>query len=192
MKALRFFCEKHFRQRSIKKFISDEKINRQTKKSTQSHSQQNIYQSSFKQAKIEQDQKKTCAGCDKYINSSEYIFAENSYWHSDHFTCWSCEHSLGGQKYIVVNSKPHCVTCHSLIFSKSCHTCKLNIEPDLVRLTYDKLDWHAEETCFKCSCCSMSLLETHFLLKDNLLFCSMECKRKLIPSSKLKSKKNIF
>ncbi len=74
---------------------------------------------------------------------------------------------------------------------KNCHTCKLNIAPDVVRLTYDELDWHATQECFKCECCSKNLLETHFLLKNNLLFCSMECKKKIIPP-KMKTKKHFL
>lgn len=59
-----------------------------------------------------------CAACDQAIESSEYIKAENKFWHFDHFTCWGCEKSLGSKRYIVVDSKPYCFDCHLVHYSK--------------------------------------------------------------------------
>lgn len=54
----------------------------------------------------------------KSIESNEFIKAENKYFHFEHFTCWNCEKSLGGKKYIAVDSKPYCFDCHLIYFSK--------------------------------------------------------------------------
>ena len=54
----------------------------------------------------------------KPIKSNEYIFAENKLWHLDHFICWNCDKSLGGQKYLVDQSKPYCTHCYDQLFSK--------------------------------------------------------------------------
>ena len=54
----------------------------------------------------------------KPIKSNEYIFAENKLWHLDHFICWNCDISLGGQKYLVDQSKPYCTHCYDQLFSK--------------------------------------------------------------------------
>jgi hypothetical protein len=59
-----------------------------------------------------------CAACDLPINSRELIEAENRTWHIEHFTCFKCNRSLGGQKYYVKNAKSYCIPCHRDNYAK--------------------------------------------------------------------------
>ena len=69
--------------------------------------------------------------------------------------------------------------------TKQCVACNTEIPPDVVRLTFDNLNWHLSPDCFNCYACQKDLLDTHFLIKKNLLFCSVQCKRKvLLPKKK--------
>lgn len=120
-----------------------------------------------------------CAACDLPIESSEYVNAEDHFWHKEHFVCWECDGVLAGKKYIVSESLPYCLDCHSKLYTKKCNSCNWTIPPDTIRLTYENIDWHASPNCFKCFTCHKNLLETQFLLKNSLLFCSLECKRKI-------------
>lgn len=120
-----------------------------------------------------------CAACDMVIDTNEYVKAEDHFWHKEHFVCWDCETTLAGKKYIVFESKPHCLECHTKNFSKKCNSCNWTIPPDSIRLTYENIDWHASPNCFKCFACHKNLLESQFLLKNSLLFCSLDCKRKI-------------
>lgn len=123
--------------------------------------------------------KLVCAACDLPIESNEYVNAEDNFWHKEHFVCWDCEKVLAGQKYIVSDSLSYCLDCHSKSFTKKCNACNWTIPPDNIRLTYENIDWHASPNCFKCFTCHKNLLESQFLLKNSLLFCSLECKRKI-------------
>lgn len=120
-----------------------------------------------------------CAACDLSIESNEYVNAEDHFWHKEHFVCWDCESTLAGKKYIVSDSLPYCLDCHQKSFSKKCNSCNWTIPPDSIRLTYENIDWHASPNCFKCFTCHKNLLEAQFLLKNSILFCSLECKRKV-------------
>ena len=62
--------------------------------------------------------KPRCAACDELIFSKEYTKAENQTWHLNHFCCWKCDKTLGGTKYLIIDSKPYCLDCHNLNFSK--------------------------------------------------------------------------
>lgn len=120
-----------------------------------------------------------CAACDTVIETNEYVKAEDNFWHKEHFVCWDCENSLAGKKYIVSHSKPFCLDCHTKSFSKKCNSCNWTIPPESIRLTYENIDWHASPNCFKCFACHKNLLESQFLLKNSLLFCSLDCKRRI-------------
>lgn len=126
-----------------------------------------------------QQPKVICAACDQSILTNEYVNAEGHFWHKEHFVCWDCENLLAGKKYIVSESKPFCLDCYTRSFSKKCNSCNWTIPPDAIRLTYENIDWHASPNCFKCFACHKNLLEDQFLLKNSLLFCSIDCKRKI-------------
>jgi prickle len=62
--------------------------------------------------------KMVCAACDMEIKSNEYVCAENQVWHLNHFVCWHCNKSLGGQNYLLNKSKPYCIDCYEENFTK--------------------------------------------------------------------------
>jgi hypothetical protein len=123
---------------------------------------------------------KTCSGCNDIIKSSEYVLAENKYWHNEHFKCSFCHLSIANQKYLVKESDFYCFSCHEDLFPKYCETCGEKIASDDLKFTYENLNWHSDPFCFRCSCCHKDLLECHFLIKKNKLFCGIECKKKFI------------
>ncbi|CAF0703914.1 unnamed protein product [Brachionus calyciflorus] len=120
-----------------------------------------------------------CKYCARPILSDDYIYAEDNYWHSEHFNCCECSDSLADKKYLVVNSKRYCLNCHQRNFSKKCETCRTEILPTQTRFTYEKLNWHSNSNCFKCFICFRDVTEIPFLIKKNSLFCSIDCKKKL-------------
>ena len=54
-----------------------------------------------------------------------------------HFCCFECEASLGGQRYIMRESRPYCCSCYESLYAEYCDTCGEHIgtEPDLSRGT---------------------------------------------------------
>lgn len=61
---------------------------------------------------------KSCAGCHQVIKSDEYLYAENKYWHLDHFKCSNCSTSLDNQKYTSIDANFYCLKCHETLFPK--------------------------------------------------------------------------
>lgn len=56
-----------------------------------------------------------CFGCDELIFSSEYTRAMNREWHLQHFACVRCRTHLTGQKYVLRDTKPFCVSCYEKV-----------------------------------------------------------------------------
>lgn len=42
----------------------------------------------------------------------------NKDWHSDHFCCWQCDSTLTGQRYILRDEHPYCITCYESTFGE--------------------------------------------------------------------------
>lgn len=40
-----------------------------------------------------------------------------------HFCCFECEAALGGQRYIMRESRPYCCTCYESLYAEYCDTC---------------------------------------------------------------------
>eukprot|EP00088_Acartia_fossae_P058871 TRINITY_DN6937_c0_g1_i3.p1 TRINITY_DN6937_c0_g1~~TRINITY_DN6937_c0_g1_i3.p1 ORF type:complete len:409 (-),score=66.31 TRINITY_DN6937_c0_g1_i3:121-1347(-) len=120
-----------------------------------------------------------CAACDELIFATEYTGAEDQYWHLKHFCCFNCDTPLAGQKYIPVNSQPHCLKCWQQLHGKVCQTCKDYIHPEDQRVTLGESHWHAKSECFKCGICSKSLLGAMVTRKEGTLLCSSACAAKL-------------
>ena len=40
-----------------------------------------------------------------------------------HFACFECDRVLGGQRYIMRDSRPYCLHCFDAIFSEYCDAC---------------------------------------------------------------------
>uniref|UniRef100_A0A8R1TSD8 Testin n=1 Tax=Onchocerca volvulus TaxID=6282 RepID=A0A8R1TSD8_ONCVO len=118
-----------------------------------------------------------CSGCDELIFSKEYTFAEDKSWHLDHFCCFGCDMQLGGHRYMMKNEQPYCFNCYMERYAKTCRFCLTKIAPDQQRISFKDLHWHAGDKCFRCRCCSKVLLNQRFIVKNEEVFCSSECKR---------------
>lgn len=40
-----------------------------------------------------------------------------------HFCCFECEAALGGQRYIMGESRPYCCSCYESLYAEYCDTC---------------------------------------------------------------------
>ncbi len=50
--------------------------------------------------------------------------------HTDHFSCWNCDQSLTGSRYILKDEHPHCIKCYEDLFAHACEECKKKIGTD--------------------------------------------------------------
>ncbi|XP_071961725.1 testin-like isoform X2 [Antedon mediterranea] len=122
-----------------------------------------------------------CAACDELIFAKEYTQAEDQNWHLKHFCCWECDTPLGGKRYVARDAHPYCLDCYQNTFAKTCSSCSKKIQADGQRLSHGDGHWHATNECFKCSGCQQSLIGKQFLPKSGYIFCSVTCKRKVLP-----------
>jgi len=40
-----------------------------------------------------------------------------------HFCCFECEVTLGGQRYIMKDGRPHCCNCFESLYAEYCDAC---------------------------------------------------------------------
>lgn len=116
-----------------------------------------------------------CQACDEIIFSPECTEAEGRHWHMGHFCCFECEASLGGQRYVMRQSRPHCCACYEARHAEYCDGCGEHIGLDQGQMAYEGQHWHASDRCFCCSRCSRPLLGRPFLPRRGLIFCSRAC-----------------
>ncbi|XP_054878682.1 testin [Poeciliopsis prolifica] len=125
-------------------------------------------------------EKPRCGGCDELIFSNEYTQAEGQNWHLKHFCCFDCDCILAGETYVMENDKPICKPCYMKNFAVKCASCQKAVEPEAQRVSYGEHHWHAKPDCFKCSGCTKCLIGQRFMAVKNCLFCSVECKKKVM------------
>ncbi|XP_072291642.1 testin [Eucyclogobius newberryi] len=125
-------------------------------------------------------EKPRCAGCDELIFSNEYTQAEGQDWHLKHFCCFDCDCVLAGETYVMENDKPVCKPCYMNNYAMKCASCHSPIEPEAQRVSYGAHCWHAQPECFLCSGCSQCLMGKRFMAVQNHLFCSVDCKKKVV------------
>ncbi|XP_071401952.1 prickle-like protein 2 [Centroberyx affinis] len=119
--------------------------------------------------------KPRCQACDEIILADECTEAEGRHWHMKHFCCFECEAALGGQRYIMRESRPYCCSCYESLYAEYCDTCGEHIGIDQGQMTYEGQHWHAVESCFCCARCRLPLLGRPFLPRGGLIFCSRPC-----------------
>ncbi|CAJ1084658.1 prickle-like protein 2 [Xyrichtys novacula] len=119
--------------------------------------------------------KPRCQACDEIILADECTEAEGRYWHMKHFCCFECEAALGGQRYIMRESRPYCCSCYESLYAEYCDTCGEHIGIDQGQMTYEGQHWHAVEACFCCARCRLPLLGRPFLPRAGLIYCSRPC-----------------
>ncbi|KAM4554360.1 testin [Fundulus diaphanus] len=125
-------------------------------------------------------EKPRCAGCDELIFSNEYTQAEGQNWHLKHFCCFDCDCILAGETYVMEKDKPICKPCYMKNYAVKCTSCQKAVEPEAQRVSYGEHHWHAEPDCFRCSGCTKCLVGERFMAVKNCLFCSVECKKKVM------------
>lgn len=125
-------------------------------------------------------EKPRCGGCDELIFCNEYTQAEGQDWHLKHFCCFDCDCVLAGETYVMENDKPICRSCYMKNYAMKCASCQVAIEPEAERVSYGALCWHAQPQCFKCSGCSQCIMGKRFMVAQNHLFCSVDCKKKVL------------
>merc|ERR1712136_725519 len=99
----------------------------------------------------------------------EYTKAMSKDWHLGHFSCWQCDESLTGQRYVLRDEHPYCVKCYETLFANSCDDCNRTIGIDSKDLSYKDRHWH--EACFLCNKCRLSLVDKQFGSKAEKIFC---------------------
>ncbi|XP_028849825.1 prickle planar cell polarity protein 3 isoform X2 [Denticeps clupeoides] len=119
--------------------------------------------------------KPRCQACDEIILADKCTEAEGRHWHMKHFCCFECEAALGGQRYIMRESRPYCCSCYEALYAEYCDTCGEHIGIDQGQMTYEGQHWHASEACFCCARCRVPLLGRPFLPRGGLIFCSRPC-----------------
>ena len=80
--------------------------------------------------------KPRCGTCDELIFSGTYTRAMGRDWHTNHFTCWHCDGKLTGQRYVLTDTRPTCITCYETHFASSCSTCGKMIGLDSRDMSY--------------------------------------------------------
>ncbi|XP_032786784.2 uncharacterized protein LOC116924354 [Daphnia magna] len=113
--------------------------------------------------------KPRCSACDELIFSGEYTKAMSKDWHLGHFSCWQCDESLTGQRYVLRDEHPYCVKCYETVFANNCDDCNRVIGIDSKDLSYKDRHWH--EACFLCNKCRLSLVDKQFGSKADKIFC---------------------
>ncbi|XP_057660959.1 zinc finger and SCAN domain-containing protein 12 isoform X1 [Diorhabda carinulata] len=103
------------------------------------------------------------------IFSGEYTKAMNKDWHGQHFCCWQCDESLTGQRYVLRDDHPYCVSCYENVFANACEKCSRIIGIDSKDLSYKDKHWH--EACFLCTTCGESLVDKQFGSKGDRIYC---------------------
>ncbi|XP_037944175.1 protein espinas-like [Teleopsis dalmanni] len=122
-------------------------------------------------------QKPRCSACDEIIFSDECTEAEGRTWHMKHFACLECEQQLGGQRYIMREGKPYCLSCFDSMFAEYCDYCGEVIGVDQGQMSHDGQHWHATDQCFSCCTCRCSLLGRPFLPRRGTIYCSIACSK---------------
>nr|XP_032626032.1 prickle planar cell polarity protein 3-like isoform X1 [Chelonoidis abingdonii] len=119
--------------------------------------------------------KPRCQACDEIIFADECTEAEGRHWHMRHFCCFECEEALGGQRYVMRQSRPYCCRCYQALYAEYCDACGEPIGINQGQMTYEGQHWHATNTCFCCTRCRQPLLGKPFLPKGGQIFCSRGC-----------------
>ncbi|XP_044738681.1 protein espinas-like isoform X2 [Chrysoperla carnea] len=121
--------------------------------------------------------KPRCSACDEIILADECTEAEGRAWHMKHFACTECERQLGGQRYIMRDSRPYCLHCFDAMFAEYCDSCGDPIGVDQGQMSHEGQHWHATEQCFCCHTCRNSLLGRPFLPRRGAIYCSIACSK---------------
>ncbi|KAG8227293.1 hypothetical protein J437_LFUL004842 [Ladona fulva] len=127
--------------------------------------------------------KPRCSACDEIILAEECTEAEGRAWHMAHFACMECDRRLGGERYIMRDGRPFCLSCFDTLFAEFCDSCGEAIGVDQGQMSHEGQHWHATEQCFCCRVCQVPLLGRPFLPRRGAIFCSIACSKGEPPTS---------
>ncbi|XP_014240616.1 transforming growth factor beta-1-induced transcript 1 protein-like [Cimex lectularius] len=98
---------------------------------------------------------KRCKKCDVLIDGckEKCVMALGAHWHSEHFSCESCQKTLEKMPFFEKNNEPYCKQCYEHLFCPKCKGCKKPISDTI--LTALDSQWH--QNCFKCSKCKQPI-----------------------------------
>jgi hypothetical protein len=65
------------------------------------------------------------------------------------------------------------------MYAEYCDTCGESIGVDQGQMTHEGQHWHANDSCFRCYACNLSLLGKPFLPKHGVIYCSSQCAKGL-------------
>jgi len=112
--------------------------------------------------------KGVCAGCRKYISSTQKIQAMGREYHPEHFQCSTCNKVIGNGNFFEKEGQPQCESCYQSVFCSKCANCSHPITSHCV--TALAQSWHPE--CFVCAKCHAPFNNTSFFEKFGKPYCS--------------------
>ena len=80
--------------------------------------------------------KPRCGTCDELIFSGTYTRALDKDWHTNHFSCWHCDAKLTGQRYVLTDQHPTCISCYEANFASTCSRCSKMIGLESKDMSY--------------------------------------------------------
>jgi len=110
-----------------------------------------------------------CAGCRKYISSTQKIQAMGREYHPEHFQCSTCSKVIGNGNFFEKEGQPQCQACFQAVFCSKCAGCGQPITTHCV--TALGQSWHPE--CFVCGKCRAPFNNASFFEKMGKPFCSV-------------------
>jgi len=112
--------------------------------------------------------KGVCAGCRKYISSTQKIQAMGREYHPEHFQCSTCNKVIGNGNFFEKEGQPQCETCYQSVFCSKCALCNQPITSHCV--TALSQSWHPQ--CFVCAKCHAPFNNTSYYEKMGKPYCS--------------------
>jgi paxillin len=110
-----------------------------------------------------------CAGCRKYISSTQKIQAMGREYHPEHFQCSTCSKVIGNGNFFEKEGQPQCQACFQAVFCSKCAGCGQPITTHCV--TALGQSWHPE--CFVCGKCRSPFNNASFFEKMGKPYCSV-------------------
>jgi len=110
-----------------------------------------------------------CAGCRKYISSTQKIQAMGREYHPEHFQCSTCNKVIGNGNFFEKEGQPQCQACFQSVFCSKCAGCGQPITTHCV--TALGQSWHPE--CFVCGKCRAPFNNASFFEKMGKPYCSV-------------------
>jgi paxillin len=112
--------------------------------------------------------KGVCAGCRKYINTTQKIQAMGREYHPEHFQCSTCNKVIGNGNFYEKEGQPQCDGCYQMVFCSKCAGCGQPITTHCV--TALSQSWHPD--CFVCMKCRTPFNNASYYEKNGKPYCS--------------------